>query len=675
MRIPLVETLTHVEIPHPRVKLWPAYDFKDRKVHVTGDFVKCKEACDDGAYFIELDGKLYQIKSDGEIELKVEHSGAVGYLLADSKFLPIKKKGDKYILGNEKFTLYQNKYGLKVLSSKEKTLVSTPFTTIEVESGRDVAIFPTHVSILFDSYSVAIDPWGNEWVQKVPRHYVGETGIETIYYSPSGKVSVEGKHESIDPMSSITFCDALPVLVGTMHDRVAILCGDKVKMRSETGWISYDSEGGPLNVAYFDNVVLKLNDYTLVTKERDHEPSKIWVEGVGSVLWVQEGVFGVVKNYLSRIRLIECNDLIRVKRPVIDGRPAELEKDDCVKGFRVNVKDPLRLIRENGNKILVDSIDLKRNIRGIIQLTDEFTTVETPVSLSMNEAKISVIEASARRAIAGHLLEDRDFNALLVTKLSVHIPSTLPFDLSVSCCGAEKTIGGVRGAWEGTVTLKLRSYYGDSFRVNIVVLNERKVPQLTYELTVPVRDVSPPSKPPEVITKYFGASLAKIERVSDDTFEWDRLYLKPTDFDGVIFAKLGERVALNGNEVVADRVIETVDEENKNVMIVPIRNPVNSFRTEIRGHEILIEPICNGSEPFLIEAFYAGRVKRVFGCSALALPFDPFYNEMTVNVYYQGMRWKERFKLEGVNVGLGYQLAARLTNALSSHLSKIFGVP
>jgi hypothetical protein len=139
--------------------------------------------------------------------------------------------------------------------------------------------------------------------------------------------------------------------------------------------------------------------------------------------------------------------------------------------------------------------------------------------------------------------------------------------------------------------------------------------------------------------------------------------------------KLGERVALNGNEVVADRVIETVDEENKNVMIVPIRNPVNSFRTEIRGHEILIEPICDGSEPFLIETFYAGRVKRVFGCSMLALPFDPFYNEMTVNVYYQGMRWKERFKLEGVNVGLGYQLAARLTNAVSNHLSKIFGVP
>jgi hypothetical protein len=673
MKIPFLERISSIRPEFHNLKVWPAQRFSDGAIGVTGEFI-VREEKDPNEVLFWSNGSLYTI-NNGKVNLQLDNAHALGFIALASRVVAVERKNGKFVVGNEKFDGYWSKYGFQVLRSNKTSLVVTPYKVLELERPDHVAIFPTHVSLIYGTESVAVDPWGNKRTWERGMHYVGETKDERVFYSPAGRIEVVGKRGSSDHVSSITFCNETPYLVGSTFGQAVILCGDTMKVREEGGWLSKSANTGILRIGYHDGIVVVLKSRELEIEQSDSSEARTWIEDAKALAWISESLYSVVKNYVVKVKFVECGEVLRVKKALVDGSPALLEKSDCLSGLKVIAREPIVVVDDRNQEVLVDTkVINKAFVDGEVTLTDGLAYVRVPIRLKVQRPEVILEKAKIRRAIGGHPLGDSSSNAILKAKIRVQVPSSLPYKLVLTCCGSSKDYAEFVGTFSDEVEMYVNTLEERLARLFVNIVNIDGEKQMTFEYTVPIEDLHKPHVSPERLITYVEASRLEIERVKDNEFAWDVVRAYPVTYNGVRIVKKGSVIRIGDREVKATELLETSDELGRSILLVPVENPLTGVEVTIEGHDLVIMPKCTRSET-VVETFYAGRVKRVLGCNEMRFPLDPFYNEVNINVYFHGLVWTEKLRLGGLDLITAFILSKKASDRVKDTLTKTFGFP
>ncbi|MGC9106034.1 MAG: hypothetical protein ACP5HQ_06395 [Thermoprotei archaeon] len=673
MKVPFLERVSSIRRELYNLKVWPAQRFADGGIGITGEFI-ITEANGHNEILFWSNGSLYAIEN-GKVNLRLDNAQALGFIAISHKVVAVERKNGKYYVGNEKFDGYWSKYGFQVLRSSRTALVVTPYAVLELERPDHVSIFPTHVSLIYGSESIAVDPWGNKRTWKKGMHYVGETKDEWVFYSPAGRIEVAGKRGLADQVSSITFCSETPYLIGSAFGQAAVLCGDTLKVREEGGWLSKGASFGVLRLAYHDGVVTVLKSRELLIEQPDSSDTRIWVEDAKSVAWISESIYAIVKDYVVKVKFVECGEALRARKDTVDGNPALLEKSGCLTEFRATAREPIVVINDSDGEISLDTkVVNKAIIDGEVTLTDGLIYYRIPVRLKVQRPEVSLESVKLRRAKGGHPLGDPSSNAILKARIRAYVPSTLPYKLLLTCCGSSKEFVQFVKTFSGELEMNVNTFEDRYVRLSVSIINADGEKQTTYEYTVPIEDVQKPNVKPEKLITYTGASVWEIERVKDGEFAWDVVRMHPLAYYGVRIVKKGSIIRTGDREIRATEAHETTDELGRSVLVVPVESPLARIEAVVKGHDLVITPKCARDE-VIIEAFYAGRVKRVLGCGEMTFPLDPFYNQVIINVYFYGLVWTEKLRLTGLNPKAAFTFAEKVSDLIKDMLSKNFVFP
>ena len=667
MKVPQLALVQEIELYNEKVDYWPTRT-SDGKILYSGNF-QIDYVGKNSRIFFSLDGKL--VSFDGEkTEIVVEDVRAYDYVFYYDRPLPVYRREGKFVVGSAKYSEFYKKYGFIILKDNRKVEIFTPFRTVALEVPIDYLVLPTHVSLLYEDFSLTVDVVGN--IKKItsPSHFIGRFGSYQVFYSRSGRVQVIDAEGSA---GSEVFCGTLPFVIGMSGTTLALQCDDKIKFLNGSGWVIRDARESPLRAVYYNNSLLSIDETSGNMKVQDDSLApdvNISVHNVKSVILLGDYPYIVHRNYVERVSFVICDEAVKFTKREIDGRPAEAELEDCVREATFDISEPLVVVRREGNRVKIDTKLLKERIRSRAKITIRDVEISLPLEVRANSPRVSLKTAELKRAEGGHLVWSFDHNSKLRVKVSYDLPSTLIYDLKLMCCGSQKAVK-ISGKGEEEIVLPVFASRTDRVLVKVVVGNDYREEQLAIETVVKPDTVVPGDAEYKYIEIYQGGSLYKIERLQRGEFAWDKIWIYPVHYYGVKFVKKGSQVTIGDEKLVVKEPIEIKDSSGKSFFLVPVDDPVSDVRATSEGEKLVIQLNCR--EPAVVEAFYAGHVARSMNCGTLVFPLDPFYNEVVLNVYSNGLVWSRSLKVDvslKEAMGIGIKAAELILNEL-----KTYGLP
>ena len=667
MKIPQLTRVQGIELYNDKVEYWATRTL-DGKILYTGNF-QTDYVSKGGRIFFNLDGKL--ISFDGEkTEIAVEDVRAYDYVFYYDRPLPVYRREGKFVIGNKKFSEFHKKFGFIILREGKEIEIFTPFKTATLEVPMDYLVLPTHVSLLYGDYSLTIDVLGNIKKISSPFHFVGRFGSYQVFYSRAGRVQVVDDEAS---SRSEVFCDTPPFVIGMLGKSIALQCDDKTKFLNGSGWIIRNAHEPPLRAVYYSNSLLSVDENTESMRVQDDpltQDSTILVRNVKSVVLLGDYPYVVHRNYVEKFSFLICDEAVKFTKRVIDGTPAEAEIEDCVREASFDLSDPLVVVARDGSKVKIDTKLLKERIRSKARITIDDVEVTLPVEVRVSSPRASLKLIELKRAEGGHLVSSFDHNSKLRAKVIYELPSVLTYDLTLTCCGTQKTVK-ISGKGEEEIVLNVFTPRTDRAMVKLTIGNDYRNEQLAIETVVKPDIITPEDAEYKQLEFYKGGSLYRVERLQRGEFVWDKIWVYPVHYYGVKFVKKGSQVTVGEEKVVVKEPVEIRDSSGKSVFLVPVDDPVSDVSVLTLGEELVVQLNCR--EPAVVEAFYAGHVARSVKCGNLVFPLDPFYDEVVLNVYSNGLVWsrtlKVNFSLKDA-ITIGIRAAGLILNEL-----KTYGLP
>ena len=667
MKVPQLTRVHEIELYNEKVEYWPTKT-SDGRVLYSGNF-QTDYVSKNGRIFFSLDGKL--VSFDGKkTEIVADDAQAYDYVFYYDRPLPVYRRGTKFVVGNAKYSEFYKKYGFIILKDSKKIEIFTPFGTANLEAPIDYLMLPTHVSLLYNDFSLTVDVLGNTKKVNSPLHFIGKYGSYQVFYSRAGRVQVIDDEGST---GSEVFCDTPPFVIGMLGRTLVLQCDEKTKLLNGSGWIVRNVRDSPLRTVYYSNSLLTIDENSGNMRVQDDlsTPSiNILVHNVKSVVLLGDYPYIVHRNYVEKFGFLICEEAVKITKREIDGTPAEVELEDCVKEASFELSEPLVVVRREDNRVKIDTKLLKERIRSRARITIDDVEISFPLEVRAISPRASLKVAELKRAEGGHLVWSFDHNSELKVRVSYELPSTLTYDLKLTCCGAHKTVK-ISGKGEEEIILPVFTPRTDRALVRLVVGNEYREEQLAIETVVKPDTVIPEDVEYKRLEFYEGGSLYKIERLQRGEFVWDRVWVYPVHYYGVKFVKRGSQVAIGNEKVVVKEPIEIRESSGKSFFLVPVDDPVSDVKAVSIGEKLVIQLDCK--EPAVVEAFYAGHVARSVNCGNLVFPLDPFYNEVVLNVYINGLVWSRTLKVD-VSIKEAMSIGLKAAELILNEL-KTYGLP
>ena len=667
MKIPQLIRVQEIELYNDKVEYWATRTL-DGKILYTGNF-QTDYVNKGGRIFFSLDGKL--VSFDGErIEIVMEDVRAYDYVFYYDRPLPVYRKDTKFVIGNKKYSEFHKKYGFIVLRDGKEIEIFTPFRTTTLEVPIDYLVLPTHISLLYEDFSLTVDVLGNVKKSNLPLHFVGKFGSYQVFYSRAGRVQVVSDEGS---SGSEVFCNSPPFVIGLLGKNVALQCDDKTKILNGSGWIIRNAREPLLRAVYYGNSLLSVDESTGNMKVQDNSltpDSSILVHNVKSVILLGDYPYVIHRNYVEKFSFVICDEIVRFTKRVIDGTPAEVEVEECASEASFDLLEPLVVVAREDNRVKIDTKLLKERIKSKARITIDDVEVSLPVEVRVTAPRASLEFVELKRVEGGHLASSFDYNSKLRVKVLYELPSVLAYELKLTCCGAQKTVK-ISGKGEEEIVLPVFTPRTDRASVKLAIGNDYRSEQLVIETVVKPETVTPEDAEYKRLEFYDGGSLYKIERLQRGDFVWDKIWIYPVHYYGVKFVKKGSQVTVGEGKVVIKEPIEIRESSGKSVFLVPVDDPVSDVNPVTVGEELVVQLKCK--EPAVVEAFYAGHVVRSMKCGNLVFPLDPFYDEVVLNVYSNGLVWshtlKVNFSLKDA-ISFGIRAAGLILDEL-----KTYGLP
>lgn len=664
MKIPQLTRVQEIELYNEKVEYWATWTL-DGKIFYTGKF-QTDYGSRGGRVLFSLDGKL--VSFDGErIEIVLEDIKAYDYVFYYDRPLSVYRKEGKFIIGNKKYSEFHKKYGFIVLRDDKEIEIFTPFRTAILDAPIDYLVLPTHVSLLYEDFSLTVDVLGNVKKVNLPFHFVGKFGSYQIFYSRAGRVQVVYDEGS---SGSEVFCETPPFVIGMLGKSIVIQCDNKTKILNGSGWIIRTAREPPLRSVYYGNSLLIVDESTRSMKVQDDTltpDSSILVHNVKSVILLGDYPYVVHRNYVEKLSFVICEDVVRLTKRVIDGTPAEAELEECISQSSFDFSEPLVVVARGDNRAQIDTKLLEERIKSKARVMIGDIEVTLPIEVRATAPRVSLELVELKRAEGGHLVSSFDHNSVLRVKVMYELPSVLAYELTLTCCGAKKKVK-ISGKGEEEIVLPVFTPQTDRVLVKVAIGNDYRDEQIVVETVVKPETVTPEDAEYKRLEFYEGGSLYKIERLQRGEFVWDKIWIYPVHYYGVRFVKKGSQVTVREGKAIVKEPIEIKESSGKSVFLVPVDDPVSDVKVVAVGERLVIRVNC--IEPAVIEAFYAGHVARAVNCGNIVFPLDPFYDEVVINVYSYGLVWSHVLKL---NISLkdamriGSRAAVLLLNELKTY--------
>ncbi|MEM3940004.1 MAG: hypothetical protein QXY68_07755, partial [Saccharolobus sp.] len=259
----------------------------------------------------------------------------------------------------------------------------------------------------------------------------------------------------------------------------------------------------------------------------------------------------------------------------------------------------------------------------------------------------------------GKLIENPDRNSLLSGNIKYSIPTHLPIKLSINVLDQIYTIQLDKNSSEETirVSLKLKSINSDKIPVRLDIYAGQRVVD-SFEYMVPVAIVQKPklSYKLEKRTIINNSMVKNVIIRKDDMFQWEEIFEYPLDYQGVIIARVGDIVEIDGEKINVNKGYNyfriTKENYSKEYLILGVVSPINEVNVRVHGDSIIVNANIDADIPF--EIFYGTHSYRGISRrnNEIVFPLEPTYNSIKIRAFLHGFKWEVRYNINSLKVSL-----------------------
>ncbi|WP_338599673.1 hypothetical protein V6M85_10400 [Sulfolobus tengchongensis] len=584
----------------------------------------------------------------------------VDYVLyRNDEIYPIYLKNRRYIFNGEEYEKYISYLDKKVLIGKNKTTVILRDKQIDLESGIKYYISRYYFSMEYNNGTKVIDQKGSILEFNFKGKYLGFISSYGHVYRSEQGVIVSNKK------GNIGICVDETYLIGEMAGGLIILCGDKLKQYYNTSWREIDR-------SIDSELSVNLNKNTLGILK-------------GSILYVYDNDFNKMLNFIN------------IKSFIFDSRRIHLLSDDGSIGSAVIAQNykPLKVINRNNtvhNSIVIQvdenySHDLSvkngkiveiKKVNGInkkliliepyeyrkglldVKVGNRFYTISYTISYTSQIPKIEFVSAKVLVASkGGTLIQNPDKNALLSFIIKYSIPTRSQLTFNINILNDSFRIISEENSTEKLIQIPLRIGSLEMANIQVKVnayVDERLIASLEFLAPIEVIDNNAEDYSKSLVVK--NSLTREIIAKRNNIFQWEEIFERPSEYQGIIFGKEGEEIEIDGEKIFVRNGpnLITISKDNGNYireyLIIGVSNPIRDLKTEIKGNLMILKIEIDVDTPF--EIFYGPHSYRGVskGNNEIHFPIEPTYNSIKVRAFSHGFKWEVLYDTNILNSSL-----------------------
>ncbi|MEM0067805.1 MAG: hypothetical protein QXP62_00685 [Saccharolobus sp.] len=631
---------------------------KQPKILIKDDYV----SIDSGEWIFRRGNKLILVDENGKEKVIREDNDnyVADYISLGNEINPIYMKNGKYIYNSEEYNKYISYFGKKILINKKKVIIFIKNKEIVLENIDRYYVSRKYISVLYGNTTTVIDNDAKILTFQIRGKYLGfESLYGDIFESENGLIISSRR-------GNIGICANDAYLVGEFSGGLLILCGDRLKYYYNSGWreieryidseFSVNSNKNYFGIIKSGNILYIYDDNFNKFFKFDNVYSYIFNSRWLYLLSTRAilGIIQLSEDEYNPLKVINRNNTF--SSPVIIGIA-----DNYFHKF--TIQDGLILDTKTGadgyKLVMIEPIELKK---GIFRITigNDFYSIQQEISYESDRPNVEFYNIKLLvSADNGKLIENPDKNSLLSGTIKYSIPTHLPIKLSINVLDQTYMIQLDKNSSEEIlrVPLKLKSINSDKIPVRLDIYAGQRVID-SFEYMVPVVIVQKPklSYKLEKRTIINNSMVKNVIIRKDDMFQWEEIFEYPLDYQGVVIARVGDIVKIDGEKINVNKGYNyfkiTKENYSKEYLILGIVSPINEVNVRVHGDSIIVNANIDSDIPF--EIFYGTHSYR--GVSRrnneIVFPLEPTYNSIKIRAFSHGFKWEVIYNINSLKVSL-----------------------